>query len=471
MIRLLPSTLFGRLVIILLGGLLVAQGVGAWILLRDRATALYETGGRFAIQRIASIVHVLDTLSAEQRRTILPAVNSTGLRVGFTTAPEHEPLSSTNNPAVTRLRAALRRALGNDRNFRIAVAATGPAPTPPPPPRAGSPPRPWMRHMAPEHMRFFGLPRFPHASFVVQAQLRDGAWVSIAHRLPDEAYAWPTKLLLALGVLLISVVALSLIAVRGVTRPLAVLGNAAEELGRDIQRPPLDESGPLEVRRAAQAFNTMQSRLARFLRDRAQLLAAVSHDLKTPITRLRLRAELIEDPQQQAKFLRDLDEMEGMTRATLEFLRHANTREAVQPVDVQALVETLQADAEALGQEVQIQGTAGSPYPARALALQRCLANLLDNAHKYGRRATVTVDDNAERLRICVADEGPGIPEAELEQVFEPFYRLERSRSRETGGAGLGLSIARDVARAHGGDLVLRNRPNGGLEAVLTLPR
>ena len=469
MIRLLPSTLFGRLVVILLGGLLVAQGVGAWILLRDRATALYESGGRFAIHRIASIVRVLDSLSAEERRTILPAVNTTELRVAFTPPPTREAHSVEDHPAALRLRSALRRALDDDRKLHIAVSGSALAPFPPP--GATPPPHPRMRHMAPEHMRFFGLAPFPHASFLVQAQLRDGSWVSIAHRLPEEAFAWPTKLLLALGVLLISVVALSLIAVRVATRPLAVLGNAAQELGRDIQRPPLDEGGPLEVRRAAQAFNTMQASLARFLRDRAQLLAAISHDLKTPITRLRLRAELIDDPQQQAKFLRDLDEMENMTRATLEFLRHANTRESVQPVDVQALVETLQADAEALGQEVRIQGAANSPYPARALALQRCLANLIDNAHKYGRRATVTVDDSAARLRISVADEGPGIPESELEHVFEPFYRLEQSRSRETGGVGLGLSISRDIARAHGGDLVLRNRPSGGLEAVLTLPR
>lgn len=468
MSRLLPSTLFGRLVVILLGGLLVAQGVGAWILLRDRASALYESGGRFAIQRIASIVHVLDTLSTDQRRVILPAVNTTGLRVAFTPPPQRESPSNAEHPAAIRLRAALQRALGDERHLLVAVTAR-PALRPPPP--GAPPPRPWMRHMPPEHMRFLGLAPFPHPTFLVQAQLRDGAWVSIAHRLPEETFAWPTKLLLTLGVLLISVVALSLVAVRVVTRPLAVLGNAAEELGRDIQRPPLDENGPLEARRAARAFNTMQARLTRFLHDRAQLLAAVSHDLKTPITRLRLRAELIEDREQQAKFLRDLDEMEGMTRATLEFLRHANTREALHPVDVQALVETLQADAEALGHEVRIQGTAVSPYPARALALQRCLANLVDNATKYGCRATITVDDTAERLRICVADEGPGIPETELEQVFEPFYRLEQSRSRETGGVGLGLSIARDVARAHGGDLVLRNRLHGGLEAVLTLPR
>lgn len=466
MIRLAPSTLFGRLVLILLGGLLVAQLVGAAILLRARATALYETSGRYAVQRIVSIVHVLDELSAEQRRLILPAVNSAGLRVAFTAAPGREPALSEDGFAATRLRAALRRALGEERDIRIAVIAAEAVPAVLREPRP-----PHMGHMAPPHMRLFGGPPFRDTSFLVQAELRDGKWVSIAHRLPEEEFAWPGKLLLTLAVLLVSVVALSLIAVRWVTRPLAVLGRAADELGRDIQRPPLDESGPLEVRRAAQAFNTMQARLARFLRDRAHLLAAVSHDLKTPITRLRLRAELLEGPELKAKFVRDLDEMETMARATLDFLRDANTREPVQPVDVDALIESLQADADELGQEVQIHGNATSPYAARPLALQRCLRNLIDNAVKYGGRATVDVNDSATGLQIIVADDGPGIPEQQLEQVFEPFFRLEPSRSRETGGVGLGLSIARDIARAHGGDLVLRNRASGGLEAVLTLPR
>ncbi len=136
-----------------------------------------------------------------------------------------------------------------------------------------------------------------------------------------------------------------------------------------------------------------------------------------------------------------------------------------------ALVESLQADAEALGREVKIVGAAASPYVGRPLALQRCLGNLIDNAVKYGKRAIVDVHDAAARLQITVADEGPGVPEGELENVFEPFFRLEQSRSRETGGVGLGLSIARDIARAHGGNLVLRNRTSGGLEAILTLPR
>lgn len=466
MTRLLPATLFGRLVLILLGGLLVAQFAGAWILLRDRATALYETSGRYAVQRIASIVRVLDTLSVEQRRLILPAVNSAGLRVAFTTPPERDSSMSESSLPAARLRAALRRALGDERDVRIGLIRAEAVPVMLEGPR---PPR--MGHMMPEHMGFFGGPPFRKASFLVQAELRDGTWVSVAHRLPEEEFAWPVKLLLALAVLLFSVVVLSLVAVRGVTRPLAVLGRAADELGRDIQRPPLDESGPIEVRRAAQAFNTMQARLTRFLRDRAHLLAAVSHDLKTPITRLRLRAELIDDPPLKAKVLHDLDEMEAMTRATLDFLRDANAREPMQPVDIGALIESLQADAEAMGHEVRINGAAHSPFRGRPLALQRCLSNLVDNAIKYGQRARIGVDDNATRLQIRVADEGPGIPEERLEQVFEPFYRLEPSRSRETGGVGLGLSIARDIARAHGGDLTLRNRPGGGLEAVLTLPR
>ena len=160
-----------------------------------------------------------------------------------------------------------------------------------------------------------------------------------------------------------------------------------------------------------------------------------------------------------------------MTSAALDFLRGARADEPVQPVDVQALLESLQADMEEAGQAVQVHGQAAAPYPARPLALKRCLANLVENAVKYGTRAEVHLEDDGRELQIIVADDGPGIPEAELERVFEPFYRIEGSRSRETGGVGLGLSVARDIARAHGGELTLRNRPRGGLEAVLTLRR
>jgi signal transduction histidine kinase len=283
--------------------------------------------------------------------------------------------------------------------------------------------------------------------------------------------SWPYRLLLSLAVLLAAVIAVTLIAVRWVTRPLQTLAQAAQNLGEDINRPPLDESGPLEVSRAARAFNTMQQKLVKFIADRTRIFAAMSHDLKTPITRLRLRAELLDDAELRAKFVKDLVEMEAMVGAALDFMRGVDQHAAAQPVDIMALIESLQADAREVGGDVAIEGAAHSAFRGHAQTLKRCLSNLIDNALKYGQRAIAVVADSPAALTITVRDAGPGIPEPELERVFEPFYRLEASRNRATGGSGLGLTIARNVARAHGGSLVLHNRPGGGLEAVLTLPR
>ena len=250
-----------------------------------------------------------------------------------------------------------------------------------------------------------------------------------------------------------------------------MLGEAADALGRDITRPPLNENkGPREVRRAAQAFNTMQTRITNYIQDRERFLAAVSHDLKTPITRLRLRAELLDDGPVRDKILHDLNDMETMTVATLNFIRGEQQHEESKPVDIMALLETLQDDRQSMGQKVSINGSA-SPYPAQPMALRRCLENLIDNAIKYGEQADVQLNDTQQQLLIRIIDHGPGIPEQQLDEVFKPFHRLEASRNRETGGAGLGLSIARTIARAHGGDLTLHNHNKGGLEAVLSLPR
>ncbi|MBI4203420.1 MAG: HAMP domain-containing protein, partial [Betaproteobacteria bacterium] len=308
-------------------------------------------------------------------------------------------------------------------------------------------------------------------SFVAQVRLNDGTLVTFDSRQPAQSESWPYRLLLSLSVLLAAVIAVSLIAVRWATRPLKVLSEAAEALGKNIDRAPLAENGPVEVVRAARAFNTMQARLVGYIRDRTRILAAMSHDLKTPITRLRLRSELLEEPQVKARFVQDLDEMESMVGATLDFLRGLENGEPVKPVDVMALLESLQADMLETGGEVSIQGKSAGPYAGRPQALKRCLGNLLDNAVKYGKSALVIVDDDALRLEIRIQDEGPGLPPSELEKVFEPFYRAEHSRSRETGGTGLGLTIARSIAEAHGGRLALLNRPEGGLEASLTLPR
>jgi signal transduction histidine kinase len=278
------------------------------------------------------------------------------------------------------------------------------------------------------------------------------------------------RLALTLAILLVTVIVISLIAVRWVTGPLTVLADAAEKLGENINRPPIPESGPAEVQRAARSFNAMQRRLARSITERSRVLTAMSHDLKTPITRMRLRTDMLEDPAVREKFDRDLAEMEQMVTQTLEFMRDAADTEPVQRVDLMALLESLQADYEDMGKEVRIAGRVSGPLAARPIALRRCLTNLVDNAIRYGARATIEVASDPGRVTLRVLDDGPGIPEAELERAFEPFFRGDASRSRETGGFGLGLGIARNIARAHGGELVLRNRPEGGLTAILTLP-
>jgi signal transduction histidine kinase len=201
------------------------------------------------------------------------------------------------------------------------------------------------------------------------------------------------------------------------------------------------------------------------------VLAAMSHDLKTPLTRMRLRAELLEDEDLRQRFEQDLGEMQAMVADALEALRGLDGPARSMPVDVMALLESLQADAREAGKAVEIEGRADAPLQGDAARLRRCVGNLVDNALAYGERAHIQVDDSAKALTLRIRDDGPGIPEDMLERVFDPFFRLEGSRSRDTGGTGLGLSIARNIARAAGGEVRLRNAPQGGLEAELSLPR
>jgi signal transduction histidine kinase len=232
----------------------------------------------------------------------------------------------------------------------------------------------------------------------------------------------------------------------------------------------LKETGAREIRGATRAFNAMQERLRRYLDSRTQVLAAMSHDLRTPLTRLRLRVESIDDDNLRQRCIEDLDEMSSMVRGALGVFRGLNDDEPAVPVDIDALALELQRQHAELGGEVSIVGVARAPYVAKPLALKRCLGNLVQNAIRHGVRATIHIEDGAQ-LILHVCDEGPGIPEDMLEKVFEPFFRLEQSRNRDTGGTGLGLSIARDNAQAHGGSLSLHNRKEGGLEARLVLPR
>lgn len=271
--------------------------------------------------------------------------------------------------------------------------------------------------------------------------------------------------------LLVIVMSIALwVVARSITRPLSDLARAADRVGRDLRQPKLAERGAREIRNAARAFNTMQDRMQRYLDSRSRVLAAMSHDLKTPLTRLRLQIEMLDDTAAQLRIGKQLDEMESMVTGALALFRGLDDNEALAPLDINQMLSTLQSEFAEMSSEVRVEGRATRPIPGKAQALRRALTNLITNAVKFGTRAVVSVEDGPA-LIIRVRDEGPGIPEDLLERVFEPFYRVESSRNRDTGGTGLGLSIARDVIQAHGGSLALKNLPVCGLEATVTLPR
>ncbi|MEI6557611.1 MAG: ATP-binding protein [Rhodospirillaceae bacterium] len=273
-------------------------------------------------------------------------------------------------------------------------------------------------------------------------------------------------------VMAVPVLVLSLWVVRRLTRPLSEIAAAAERFGRDVGAPPLPETGPDEVRMVARAFNAMQRQLRSFVEDRTRMLAAISHDLRTPITLLRLRTEFIADPEEQARMRATLDEMEAMIAATLSFAREDAAREARQTVDLVGLLSSICYDMADAGLPVSFEPEPAGrrPFECRRSALKRALTNLIDNAVTYGHAARIALTAGGASLIVTIDDDGPGIPEAEQEAVFSPFYRLEPSRNSATGGVGLGLSVVRTVIQAHGGTIGFTNRPEGGLTATVTLP-
>jgi signal transduction histidine kinase len=283
---------------------------------------------------------------------------------------------------------------------------------------------------------------------------------------------WSTAPVASTLVMAVAIVVFAWWASGWITAPLSDFARAAECLGMDVNARPLAEDGPEEVRAAARAFNQMQTRIRTFVEDRLRMLAAISHDLRGPITRLRLRTEQMAlDADVQRKMLGDLDEMAEMVASSLAFARDEAADEASQPIDLAALLTTLSDDATDAGHPVNFSWEGRLVYRGRPLAMKRLFTNLIDNAVRYGSRAEVQLSAGPQRVEVAIDDDGPGIPRDQAENVFKPFFRLESSRNRRTGGVGLGLATARTIARAHGGDIVLENRPQGGLRAKVTLPR
>lgn len=288
--------------------------------------------------------------------------------------------------------------------------------------------------------------------------------------------AVPMRFLWHVGLTFAVVIGVSLIAVRWIARPLREMADAATAFAHDIDAPPLAASGPVEVRRAAEAFNFMQQRLRQLVVERSRALAAVSHDLRTPLTRMRLRAEMIDDPLLQRKLGADIDAMQAMVDSVLAYLRGLEDAERPQPIDIVALLESIVDDERSLGRPVTLAAREAAasivpPYTGQLSVLRRAIGNLVDNAVAHGQAVGVRLHDAPGELRIVVEGDGPGIAPADLARVTEPYVRLDAARSLAGGGVGLGLAIVRDAAASHGGRLLLENRAEGGLRASLVLPR
>ncbi|UUQ63442.1 ATP-binding protein [Pseudomonas fuscovaginae UPB0736] len=458
--RLWPRSLFGRLVLILVSGMLAAQILTSSIWYDVRHSQVLEIPTRLIATRLANIVR-LSHLDPHRVDSLIELIDSPNFHLTLSDQASTVPskLSEQDLGTERLLHKVLSEKTGYSQSLRLLQLS-----------------------LVDQQGQVAGLPTLFGTSpaigqFLIELRLPDGRWLQVEAR---EEQGWtstsPLDLLfdyvMRIYLLrIIVVVIIALLAVRLAIRPLNALAKAAEALGRDIRRPPLPLDGPTEVRRAAQAFNVMQQQLIASIGERTRFLAAISHDLRSPITRLRLRTELLEDNQIKERFRTDLEDMEHMVSSTLDFVSSGEVNEERQSIDINALLRSLQADLEDIGEPISVEGRAQRPLPGYARSLKRCVQNLLENAVRYGREVVVRVEDQPQQLRIVISDRGPGIPEALLEQVVEPFYRVEGSRNAKTGGYGLGLSIAHTIAAAHGGRMTLRNREGGGLEVTLAFER
>ncbi len=472
-----PDSLAARIALTVVLALLLTQAISALVYLTDRSEAPPIHGPNVLVQRITAIVQLVESTPPTGRERVVRAIDDPVLRVEWRAdRPPPLPAETYSSSRFDGLKRRLRESLDTpDRNILVEVQR---------PPRDGG--RDDDHHRPPfmggDENRRWG----PHVRLSVR--LGDGSWLSFTGGDPLAGPFGIVRFLFWMGAVVAVILLVSLLAARRVTAPLAGFAAAAERLSVDGEAQPLPEEGPRELRAATRAFNRMQARLARFVADRTQMLAAISHDLRTPITRLRLRAELVDDPEMQRRMLADLDEMEAMISATLAFARDDAQREPRVRFDLADLLQSLCDDRVDAGHRAVYDGPAHVVAEGRPVALRRAFANLMDNAIKYGGGFAVRLEEgpgidgqsSGRQARIHIDDDGPGIPEAEFEKVFAPFYRLERSRSRDTGGVGLGLSTARSIIRGHGGDVTLSNREGGGgsgdggnsrgLRATVTLP-
>ena len=437
--RLIPDTISGRTLLVLIVGLTLSHGLSMALYFTDRANAVMHAGGEHVGERIVTIGRLVESAPPGERARIVALADDPTLRVSRDTqgVVADSPDDGWQTEILRESLTVHLAKLGN-RTFRIHYGDAAP-----------------------------GAPK----TILVALKLADESWLNFVAPVAAPGSFLSFRVALSLAVMVIAIVVFSAAVVHFLIEPLRLFSRAAQRLGIDINAPPLPVSGPREVRQAAGAFNDMQSRIRRLVEDRTRMLAAVSHDLRTPITLLRLRAEFIEEDDEQKKTMATLDEMEAMIASILAFARDEAETEQRRIVDLSALLGSICDDMADVGLPVDFDAVEKLTCECRPTALRRALRNLIENAVKYGGNARVSLIGAATHIVVGVEDDGPGIAPDEFETVFEPFYRIEGSRSRETGGMGLGLSVAKSIVNFHGGEVRLSNHPGGGLRVDVSLPR
>jgi len=472
--RLWPQSLLGRLSLVMVAGVLLTQLVGSVIWatqLRAKADVDARAASQYLGQGAASAIRFFRALPPSYRKlTIQQFREMGGTRFFVNLNQAYVPVQAIAphalaNTALDTLGATLRA--DHQGQFLIAFAWPDQLVVSPDGVRVADLPESWVRHI-------LLVKPDPAPVLVIQTELEPGNWLYLATLMPNPYFLssndpLSSDRLVLQGLSLAAVLLLSILVVRSITRPLAALSDAAEAFGKDENAPALPQTGSREFVNTARAFGAMRERIARYIADRERLFISISHDLRTPITRLKLRAELLDDDAQRIEFEEDLDELDMMVKGALQCVKDSDIHENPAEVKLAPLIRRLVRSAELAGHSVAFDDT---PLVVRGkpLALKRAIGNLLDNALFYGERAEISVRAVDGWVEIAVRDHGPGVPEDAFPSLFEPYVRLAHGRDRNDGGMGLGLGIASGVIEGHGGRLVLANHPDGGLNAVIRLP-
>ncbi len=504
-LRLWPRSITGQLMLAIFLAVVIAQIFAIFLFSKERLDVAQNVVRKQVLDRTASVITLLNETDASLHRNILRAAEGTGIRYSLRKRTRLK-LPRPGTPEAALAKSLQRRAGLEKQSVRVRVtdrkffhgwgrSKSKPNNDPffdssarqslrlndrdqdsqfnPRPPRdqrdrsasfGSKPDRKWPRN---NHHR----KNFSAWDMAVAVPLDNGEWLHVQTVVPKPPKTWGFVFLVSMLLLMLLMFAAVFLTVRKLTAPLRSLEHAARKLGRGEALEPLEEKGPKELVGTISAFNNMQDRLMRFVQDRTRMLAAISHDLRTPITTLRLRAEFVDDDEMRDKILATLEEMQAMTEAVLAFAREDASTEETKSVDIGALLASMAEDFSDMGKDVSFEENGTVVYDCRPMSLKRALRNLIENSIRYAGSAELRLTETSDSLVIDVLDHGDGIPQEQMDQVFAPFFRVEASRNLETGGVGLGLSITRTIVRSHGGDVSLTNRAEGGLQATITLPK